>query len=313
LGEEDGKLTKLLARRLGVLAAVPLLLVLTSCGDSNPLPSATADVGSLPATAATVNGKSIPTAAVINQAFANDGYAALGHLIDYRLLDEAASAQHVVVTSDELKARETELINQLGSTAFYEQLSNHDITMSLVDDKLRHQIILEKLVEKQMPGPETMLHARTIVVSMRTRQVGDAILAPRTAAEALAIIDSIEAQLKAGTTFQYLARKYSDDTFTKWHGGDLGIIDKSSDPFGGAIWNAAQGLKAGQMAPKPVKSWLGYHVVQVISWSSSPLPSDSAQYAYAEKQHSAALLQQLTETAMDRLRKNAKIDDKLFE
>jgi parvulin-like peptidyl-prolyl isomerase len=310
-----------LAMRFGVLAALPLVFILTSCATKglDSAPAMRAEIASLPSTAATVDGKSISTSAVISQAFVDNGSAALGQLIDYEILDQAAAAQHIVVTAAEVDARMRQSMGRAGAKAFDQQLSHRHIPISQVEDKLRHEIILEKLSATQLPGPDLMLHVRTILIATRPTQRGVDINKPHSDAEALAIITKIQAQLRAGKKFEDLARQYSEDPVSRSFGGDIGIIDIHDDPFstgaheiGGPLWNAAQGLKDGQIALNPVKSYLGYHLVQVVSWSTSPLPSDAAEYAANVKQMNGFMMKRLMQGTMARLRDSAKIDETLF-
>jgi hypothetical protein len=304
-------------RWIGVVAAIPILLGVASCGQKSS--NTTNVIAALPATAATVNGKPIATSAVIQEAFDEAGPTALGALIDYQILDQAAISQHIVVTQADIDARRQQMIGQVGSIAFNKEIETHHVTQAQVDDKLRHEIILERLSEKQLPPPVLMAHLRTILIATAPTHRGVDIHQPHSPAEALKIITEVQAQLRAGKSFDSVARAYSEDPYSRPNGGDLGVISKDDDPFsatpnavGGPLWDSVQGLKAGQVTPKPVKSYLGYHLVQVVSWSTSPLPSDAQQYAAVTKQMHDFLLQRLMQGTMAKLRDQAQINETLF-
>jgi parvulin-like peptidyl-prolyl isomerase len=79
---------------------------------------------------------------------------------------------------------------------------------------------------------------------------------------------SVYDQLKAGADFGALAAQYSIDTTTKDKGGDMGWFGKGAQPadFEDAVWP----MKVGVLNP-PVKTSLGYHVVQVLGHEVRPL------------------------------------------
>jgi peptidyl-prolyl cis-trans isomerase D len=70
----------------------------------------------------------------------------------------------------------------------------------------------------------------------------------------------IEKQLKSGSDFGTLAKKYSDDPGSKEKGGDLGFFGRGSmvEAFDAAAFNA----KVGTIS-EPVKTQFGYHIIQV--------------------------------------------------
>ena len=80
-------------------------------------------------------------------------------------------------------------------------------------------------------------------------------------AQALAKIEDLEKQLKAGASFAALAKKYSQDPGSAKQGGDLGffargVMDKAFEA-------AAFGLKKKGEISAPVRSQFGYHLLQL--------------------------------------------------
>lgn len=78
---------------------------------------------------------------------------------------------------------------------------------------------------------------------------------------ALELITDIRARLEKGETFSDLARKYSDDTFSKERGGDLGWHDKGAfeTAFEEYVWRAEVGALSDIL-----QTSYGFHVVVVM-------------------------------------------------
>jgi peptidyl-prolyl cis-trans isomerase C len=81
-----------------------------------------------------------------------------------------------------------------------------------------------------------------------------------TEAEALAKTQELEAKLKAGASFEDLARAESDDSGSGANGGDLGFFHHNQmvPPFDEAAFK----LKVGEVS-QPVKSQFGYHIIRL--------------------------------------------------
>jgi peptidyl-prolyl cis-trans isomerase D len=105
-------------------------------------------------------------------------------------------------------------------------------------------------ITKDTPKEEEKVWARHILVA--------------TEAEAKQVID----RLNKGEDFAKLAAELSTDTGSKTRGGDLGwfgtgVTDKDFEA-------AAYALKIGEIS-QPVKSQLGYHVIQLLGREVRPL------------------------------------------
>ncbi len=101
--------------------------------------------------------------------------------------------------------------------------------------------------------PETEVRARHILVADE--------------AAARAII----AELRAGKSFEELARERSIDPGSKDEGGDLGFFTR--DRMVAEFANAAFALQPGQISPEPVRSQFGWHVIRVDESRQVPVPS----------------------------------------
>ncbi|HHM05919.1 MAG TPA: peptidylprolyl isomerase [Gammaproteobacteria bacterium] len=107
---------------------------------------------------------------------------------------------------------------------------------------------------KEFTVPEQR-RARHLLVQVASDAAADEVDAARQKAAALL------ARVQAGESFGDLAREYSDDPGSASKGGDLGyfgrgIMDKSFE-------EAVFGLQPGQLAPEPVRSAFGYHIIKL--------------------------------------------------
>lgn len=79
--------------------------------------------------------------------------------------------------------------------------------------------------------------------------------------------------LRAGASFDSLARADSDDPATRDKGGDLGVFGRGS--MLDAFERAAFALSPGDFAPEPVRTEVGYHVIYCVTHDPAvvqPLP-----------------------------------------
>jgi parvulin-like peptidyl-prolyl isomerase len=86
--------------------------------------------------------------------------------------------------------------------------------------------------------------------------------------------DDILKELKAGASFGDLVMKYSEDTLSKYKGGDIGTLVRG-DPqrtqlFGKDFFDEVFKLKQGDMSDV-IQSNLGFHIVQVAARSDARL------------------------------------------
>jgi len=86
--------------------------------------------------------------------------------------------------------------------------------------------------------------------------------------KALKRAQDIYKEYKAGATFGDLVMKYSEDTASKYKGGDIGMLLRSNQQqkqfYGSDFFDAVFKLKTGDVSGV-IQSNLGYHIVQVVS------------------------------------------------
>jgi len=107
------------------------------------------------------------------------------------------------------------------------------------------------------------------------------------------------AQIQAGADFAALATQYSLDASTARLGGDLDWVSKG-DILQPEVEMAIFSLQPGEIAPYPVKSSLGYHIVQTLERvEDRPLSPvalaekrQQAFLAWLERQRQTAVIEQ---------------------
>ncbi len=96
--------------------------------------------------------------------------------------------------------------------------------------------------------------------------------------KARAKIADVIRRVKAGEDFARLARELSEDPGSKENGGDLGLVRKGE--MVPQFEQAAFALKAGEMAPEPVRTPFGFHAIKVTevqSGGKTPMKDAAAQ------------------------------------
>jgi parvulin-like peptidyl-prolyl isomerase len=195
----------------------------------------------------------------------------LQSMIDQVLIDQAAAGQGIVVTDAEI---DSELAAQSDIAAGNNQTLDQIVaaegyTMDEYRGIIHDLLLTQKLsqVVADVPPVAEQVHARHILVADEA-----------TARELLA-------QLQQGADFAQLAVQYSLDGSTAPSGGDLDWVSRG-DLLQPEVENAIFSLQPGQLSPEPVKSSLGYHIIQVLERvPDRPL----SQAALAEKKQQAFL------------------------
>ena len=260
----------------GVLLAFLGLALLTGCGgsSSNASSAGKSDTPIAPQDparqvqpteeplAARVNGEPITLAAFVRERqrralgmtvepATQDAFdtQVLSAMIDQVLINQAAARAGIVVTDTEIDAEiavQAELATASGTTleaVIAGQLYTMDEYRAVIRDMLTVQK-LSQVVADVSPYAE-QVHSRHILV----------------ADEATA--RNLIAQIQAGADFAQLATQYSLDSSTARLGGDLDWVSEG-DLLQPEVERAIFALAPGELAPYPVQSSLGYHVVQTL-------------------------------------------------
>jgi parvulin-like peptidyl-prolyl isomerase len=250
--------------------------------------------------AAKVNGKPIPLSVLEREVTRRiDGINALGDpmpadmnayrqsvldsLIDQLLIEDAAAVQNVVVTDADLEKEIQENITLAGSKEKWSaQLAADRMTEAEYRIGLRSALITGKMrdiVTASVGMTADQVHARHILVDSE------------------ATANEVVTKLKGGTDFAALALQYSLDTSTRNTGGDLGWFAKGM-LLEASVEDAAFALKDNETS-QPVKSNLGYHIIQTLEHAANRPISPDTHYKLSAKVFDAWI---------QSLEKNAKIE-----
>jgi peptidyl-prolyl cis-trans isomerase C len=192
-------------------------------------------------------------------------------MIDQVVIEQAAARLGIVVTDQEVDselALESDLAAANGETLddfVAAQLYTMDEYRAALHGMLLTQKVSDSVV--QVAPTSEQVHSRHILV----------------ADEATA--RSLLAQIQAGADFAQLAMQYSLDKSTAPTGGDLDWVSRG-DLLQPEVENAIFSLEPGQIAPEPIHSSLGYHIIQTLEKvEDRPL----SQSALAQKRQQAFL------------------------
>ena len=247
------------------------------------MPPALVKHGPAPAgVAATVNGQKILSTNVKDLAYRWEGPNIVENiLIPNLLIAQEAKKEGITVSKTEIDTRINDTRQQIAASGrgltLEQALAQGHRTMADFRDNIKLRIAAEKMVLKTLP-PVHFVHIRHILIATNTQNPGaPGQTPPHTDQEALTIIAKIQTELKAGASFEDLAKKYSEDPSNKAKGGDLGIVGPTT-PFDPNFLKAALSLKKGEITPQPVKSYYGYHLIQCISTDTDHSPSEQLEY-----------------------------------
>lgn len=256
--------------------------------------------------AATVNGQDITIADLQNQCMQTDGKKALQQLIEETLIDQAAMARHIVVTFADVSAKRNELQRDMGGTSLTDALSQQGISASMFDERIRHQLELEKLVTTPIRPALDMRHVWHTTVGLDYMDVQTGKLKRRTSSEALLILQSARRQLRAGVRFSDVARRTSDYKTTQQSGGDLGILCEGATYYSN-LFPYARALKKGEYTEQSIRSYAGYELIYVSSTWEHHLPGENSAYAKAAREYRQQQLGDASTLLMESLHKRAKV------
>lgn len=270
-----------------------------------------------PGVAAVVNGKRILTSQVAVEAIKVVGPQVLNQMILIELINQEAAKQHIVVTPAQFTARIAEIRQQIGDKVpggIDAYLAQRHMTMATFKQQQGVELKVEALVAQSVKAtpPLVKYHARHLLIATTTlgQMAAPGAKPPHTDAEALALIQKAQDELKAGKSFIDVANEYTEDPTGKGKGGDLGIVDAKTQ-FDPAFLQATLKLKTGEVTPTPVKSQFGYHLIKVDSTSDNPTPADKKLFADAAAADKRQQLQQAIPAYVQALRAKAKVTDYL--
>jgi peptidyl-prolyl cis-trans isomerase C len=159
---------------------------------------------------------------------------------------------------------------------------NRDATVKAKIDLYRRVIIAQALVEKEIedaakkyysenPDEFKMLGLSLIEVSFNTpeeitKAKGKKGETMRTEEEALKRANELKAKIQGGTSFEQIAKEYSDSAATKARGGNMGLVSKKDRRLVALgyepVLEKAFEMKVGDVS-NPIKTTNGYSLITV--------------------------------------------------
>ena len=228
----------------------------------------------------------------------------LGQMVQQQLIDQYARDKKVDVSQADIDKKEADTKAKMQPGQYEQILKQQSLTEQDVQNIFKQQLVLEKAVAPQVHVSESDIKSyfdknrATFDKPEQVRARHILVADPAKAKEVLA-------KLKAGGSWDALAKQYSTDPSSKDKGGELGFFGRGQ--MVPAFQDAAFGAKVGQIVG-PVKSPFGYHVLQV----EEKKPAQRATLASAHDQIKTLLTNQQQSTAipafLTQLKTNAKID-----
>jgi peptidyl-prolyl cis-trans isomerase C len=215
------------------------------------------------------------------------------------LLPAAAIAQNVTTVNGKPvpKARVEALIQQVTKSG--QQQRSPELEAQVKDEVVRREIVTQAAeargipqsaeFKSQMEQARQMLLERNLMEDFRAKNpVSDAdaqaeydkFKAANTGSEYRArhiLVEKEEdakaliAQIKAGGSFEELAKKNSKDTGSAANGGDLDFANPNN--FVPEFSKAMTALQKGEVTQEPVKSQFGYHIIKLEDTRPATFPA----------------------------------------
>jgi foldase protein PrsA len=183
----------------------------------------------------------------------------LSQMVQQQLIDQYARDKKVDVSQAEIDKKETETKARMQPGQYEQILKQQSLTEQDVQNIFKQQLVLEKAVAPQVHVSDSDVKSyfdKNHVTFDKPAQVRARHILVADAAKAREVM----AKLKAGGSWDALAKQYSTDPSSKDKGGELGFFGRGQ--MVPAFQDAAFGAKVGQIVG-PVKSPFGYHVLQV--------------------------------------------------
>lgn len=236
---------------------------------------------------AVVNGKPVPKARV--EALLKQAQRA-GQPMSPEL--EAQARDQVVLR--EIFVQEAERRGLAQRPAYREQM-----------ELARQGVLIRELFEDQRAkNPVTDAQAQAEYDKFRAAASGQEYRARHILVETEDEAKKLIAQIKAGASFEDLAKQHSKDAGSGANGGDLDFA--KPDAFVPEFANAMKALAKGQMTDAPVKTDFGWHVIRMEDMREAAFPP----FAEVKDQLKQRIEQQRMQEFQEQLRAKARTDYK---
>jgi peptidyl-prolyl cis-trans isomerase D len=203
--------------------------------------------------------------AQFQEGIVNSALVLRGEVEDYqRLLGQKRDFDYVTIRADEFRAQSSP------DEAAIQQYYDDHLNEFLTDERVRVAYVDLNIdeVAQSIPVDEEQAalyydDQQSIYQTPERRQLSHILFkveGQRTEQEAMAMATTVQQQIKAGASFEELARAQSEDNFTSKRGGDLGEVQRGE--MGTAFDQTAFTLPQGQ-ASNPVRTERGVELILV--------------------------------------------------
>ncbi|MGD0272718.1 MAG: peptidyl-prolyl cis-trans isomerase [Gaiellaceae bacterium] len=187
----------------------------------------------------------------------------VSYLVQSAAIDQEAANMGIKVTDAEINSSLQQVIQQKfkGNKVKYQaELRKEHLTEQQLKDGLRENLISQRVQTQLIQNVKvSKSEIQKYYDEHKTNyKVGESRAVSHILVKTKAQAESIYRQLKAGTDFAKLAKKYSTDS-TNTSGGSLGVQEKAS--LVPAFANALFALKTGALS-QPVHTQFGWHVIR---------------------------------------------------
>ncbi len=276
------------------IAALLLAATLSGCGASG--------------TVLTVNGQPITRdqldTKLENSSSPVTARSVLQLMVTDDLIDQDAQKNNISVTPAEIAKIENQYKAQYPANQWDQLLKARGLTGQDVQDLIRRQIILDKAVGANVHVPPSQIAAYFKLNHAQLDTPAQARARHILVAD-LPTALKVEAALKAGQDFAAVAKQYSMDPGSKDAGGELGTFPRGRmvPTFDAYVFSGPIGKIS-----SPIKSPLGYHIIQI----ESRTPAVKATLANSTAKITQMLRQQqespLIQQFLQQLQQSAKIE-----
>ncbi len=252
-------------------------------------------------------------------------HKALDAMIDDRLVMQQANELKLTVSAEEVDRaiEEVKRQNKLDDATFVDALKQQGFSLESYRKNLKRQILNLKVVNtavrsrvtvgddevktyyqqnaRQLGGEKTA-HLRQILVAVPSDANPDEVERKRRVA------DKVVELARAGTSFQELAKKYSDDETTKDEGGDSGWVGHGV--LVEALEDVIGGMDAGDVRG-PIRTARGWMVLQLVERKAGDIrPLDEVREQLRKTLYDQQV-EKATNSWLRELRKKAHVDIRL--
>jgi len=252
---------------------------------------------------ATVNGVAITRASLSDRLYKANGPEAVSRMIDEEIINQAAKAAGVNVTSADVDKEIAKIKEQIGGEEkFAAALQQYNITLDQLKEDQMSRLKVTKILSKDIKTDDATLQkyfTDNFAQFDTTREVRTRHILMTTEAEA----KDIKAQLDKGGDFTKLAKEKSIDPTAKDNGGDMGFNARGKMVT--EYDNVVFGLKKGDISA-PFQTQYGWHVAQLME-TKGDAPTFEASKAKVQDAYISSNVSEKMQTWLDEQKAKAKI------